>query len=411
MQKNDNEQYKLGAEEKEILQKISIVEASVLRNNQQNNQRELVSTKYYSEFIINTNNGPVTFNNVFITAERNKEGEMSYHFRWIMENEKGEQTIEENLTVDENGNIYMSEGLKSYLGNAKLDIDEIISENDSEKGRLKGVSEKSEGKEKSVDDEAEEEEQEGENQKIEKDLEEQGEDLKITKYRKIKDGHISERMPDVFEEGTENGVAFSNKINTFVIISKVNNQYQINENVEPVQMTWKTIISIDPSGEKIEKKVPHALMKTNKDDKEIAVTIGDYGIVDIETVDVLPCQERIAREVRSEGQDLNEEESFEMRQQFNAGGKEYKHDLAHQVKEIEEAQKDENQTIDYNITKSDLIPGTDMTWGTLMEDTGESLTELIERFDRETIERNKTPEQAIEDIEEDYGNVQHEHKR
>lgn len=410
MQKNENEQYKFGAEEKEILQKISIVEASVLRNN----QRELISTKYYSEFIINTNNGPVTFNNVFITAERDKEGEMSYHFRWMMENENGEQTIEENLVVDENGNVYMSEGLRSYLEDTDVDINKLISENDSQKGRLKGVSEKSEAKEKekSVDDEAEEEEQDEETQKIEEDLEEQGEDLKISKYRKIKDSHISERMPEVFKEGTENGVAFSNKLNRFVIISKVNNQYQINENVEPAKMTWKTIISIDPSGEKIERKVPHALMKTNRDDKEIAVTIGDYGIVDIETVDVLPCQERIAREVRSEGEGLKEQESFEMRQQFKAGGKEYKHDLAHQVKEIEEAQKDENQVVDHDITEDDLIPGSDnMTWGMLMEDTGESLTELIERFDRETIQRNKTPEQAIEEIEEDYGNVQHEHKR
>ena len=109
---------------------------------------------------------------------------------------------------------------------------------------------------------------------------------------------------------------------------------------------------------------------------------------------------------------MNKEESLKMRQQFKAGGKEYKHDLAHQVKEIEDAQREDNQEVDYNITENDLIPGSDnMTWGMLMKDTGESLTELIERFDRETIERNKTPEQAIEDIEEDYGNVQHEHKR
>lgn len=408
MEENRTEQYTFGADEKETLQAMETVEASVGKHIQK--KRELISTKYYSEFVINTPKEPITLNNVFITAERNKEGDLSYHFRWIMKNKDGEQTIEEKIVIDENGEIYVAEGLKDYLGDAEIDIDELMYENDDiKKGRLKGVSEKAEPEEmeKALDEEKTPDE---ETQEIEEDLEEQGEDLKISKYRKIKDTHLPERMPDVFGDGAENGVAFSNKLNRFVIISKVNGKYQINENVEPARMTWKSIISIDPNGESIERKVPHALMKTNRDDKEIAVTIGQYGEVDIETVDVLPCQERIAREVRTEREGIEKEESLEMRREFETQGKEYKHDLAHRVEDIEQAQKDANQTVDYDITPDDYIPNTEITWGELMEDTGESLPKLIERYNREMAKEGVDSKDVVDTIEYDYGNVGHQHE-
>lgn len=393
---------------KEILNKMSTVEVSVSRNNEQTNQREVVSTKYYSEFVINTQKGPITLNNVFITSERSKEGDMSYHFRWIAQKENGEQSIEENIVVDENGKVYVSEGLGEYLGNSEIDINELFAENDDiKKDRIKGISQKADSKE--VKKEVEDKEQEDdETQEVEESLEEQEEDLEISKYRKIKDTNVAERMPDVFGNGAEeNGIAFSNKLNRFVMISKENGQYQLNDNVEPARMTWKTIISIDPNGESVERKVPHALMKTNRSDKEIAVTIGQYGEVDIETVDVLPCQERIAREVRSDREGIEKQESKEMRNQFEQGGKEYKHDIVHQVQDIEQAQRDENKTVDYDITPDDFIPNTEMTWGELMENTGDSLPKLIERYNREMSKEGSKSEDVVDTIEQDYGNIEH----
>ena len=105
MDKNKTEQLTFGADEKEILKKMETVESSIGQNIQERNQRELIATKYYSEFVINTKNGPVTLNNVFITAEKDQQGDMSYHFRWIREEENGEQTIEENMIVDKDGKI------------------------------------------------------------------------------------------------------------------------------------------------------------------------------------------------------------------------------------------------------------------------------------------------------------------
>lgn len=412
MEENKTEKYTFGVDEKETLQAMATVEASVGQHIQKKSQRELVATKYYSEFVINTKNGPVTLNNVFITAERNKERELSYHFRWIIKDKNGEQKIEENLVIDENGEIYVAEGLKDYLGDAEIDIDELMYENDDiQKGRLKGVSEKAEPEEMEKALEDEEKQQDEETQEIEEDLEEQGEDLKISKYREIKDKHVAERMPEVFGDGAEYGVAFSNKLNRFVIISKVNGKYQINENVEPARMTWKSIISIDPNGESVERKVPHALMKTNRSDKEIAVTIGQYGEVDIETVDVLPCQERIAREVRSDGEGEDKQESLEMINEAKAGGNEYEHKLAHQVQDIERAQKDKNKTVDRDITRDDYIPNTEpkITWGQLMEDTGESLPKLIERYNREMANEGADSQDVVDTIEQDYGNVNRQH--
>ena len=407
MEENKSVQYTFAPEEKEILKKLAVVETAVSKNISEKHQRELITTKYYSEFVINTPKGPITLNNVFITSERNKEGDMSYHFRWLKENEDGEQIIEESIAIDENGEVYVSEALKDYLGDAIISQEELMKENDNPKRkRLKGISKIAD--KKSIKQYEQENQQDDEINQVEADLQEQGEDLKISGYRKIKDTHVGERIPDVFENGTENGLAFSNKLNSYVLISKIDGQYQLNKNVEPAKLTWESIISIDPNGEGVERKVPHGLMKTNRDDKEIAVTIGQYGEPDIETVDVLPCQERISREVRSEGEGLEKQESLEIRKQFEQQGTEFKHDIAHNVQDIEEAQKEADVTVDYNITPDDYIPNTETTWGELMEETGESLPKLIERYNREISKEGADSKKVVEIIEYDYGIVNHQ---
>ena len=58
MKNKETEQYTFGADEKEVLNKMDIVEASVGQKIQEKNQRELVATKYYSEFVINTEKWP-----------------------------------------------------------------------------------------------------------------------------------------------------------------------------------------------------------------------------------------------------------------------------------------------------------------------------------------------------------------
>ncbi len=61
------------------------------------------------------------------------------------------------------------------------------------------------------------------------------------------------------------------------------------------------------------------------------------------------------------------------------------------------------------ICENPLIPGTDKTWDELSDETGESISKLQERFIRE-LERNKKPEEIVEEIEADYEMVGHEHE-
>lgn len=365
----------------------------------QEEKGEAERIKYYEKFNING----IDFENIFITTERDEKGKVSYHVYCG-------GSSNEVLSIDDKGNVTIkNEELGKYLGE-DVDLEKTMTENEKDSKGLRGISEKmKQEEEKEQKEQDKPDESDKETEKIEEELEEQGEeDLRISKYRKIKDTGVAERMPEVFGDSTENGIAFSNKLNRYIIISKVNGKTQINDNVEPARMTWKSIISIDPNGKSVERKMPHALMKTNRSDKEIAVTIGQYGEVDIETVDVLPCQERISREVRVDGEGTEKQESREIRNQFAQEGKEYKHDIAHQVKDIEQAQKDANKTVDYDITEDDYIPNTEMTWGELMEETGESLPKLIERYNREMGKQDAKSEDVVETIENDYGNISHE---
>lgn len=411
MEENKSAQYTFGPEEKQILAILDSFEQELQARLQENNG-EVENIKYYEKFKM----GDIDFNNIFITTEKDAEGNFTFHVY-------SGSSSNEILAVDKDGKVSsIIPELEAYLSN--INLEEVIAENEKEPGRLKGISEKMtpeevkemlEGKEKIVDEEEretdEQQEDKGETteEKIKKDLEEQGEDLEISNYRKIKDKNVAERMPQVFGNSEENGIAYSNKLNRFVMLTNVNGKFKINDNVEPAQTAWKTIISIDENGESIEKRVPHALMETSNDKQEIAITYGPYGEIDIETVEVLPCDERIARGVRMQGEDATQEESYQIRNEFETEGTEYSHELAHQVNEVENAQRDSGQ-VDMNITEEDYIPNTQKTWGELVDETGESLVKLVERYNREMQKPDAESKKVVEIIEADYGAISREHK-
>ena len=410
MEENKSAQYTFGPEEKQILAILDSFEQELQERLQENNG-EVENIKYYEKFKM----GDIDFNNIFITTEKDAEGNFTFHVY-------SGSSSNEILAVDKDGKVSsIIPELEAYLSN--INLEEVIAENEKEPGRLKGISEKMtpeevkemlEGKEKIVDEEEQETDEQQEDkgetteEKIKKDLEEQGEDLEISNYRKIKDKNVAERMPQVFGNSEENGIAYSNKLNRFVMLTNVNGKFKINDNVEPAQTAWKTIISIDENGESIEKRVPHALMETSNDKQEIAITYGPYGEIDIETVEVLPCDERIARGVRMQGEDATQEESYQIRNEFETEGTEYSHELAHQVNEVENAQRDSGQ-VDMNITEEDYIPNTQKTWGELVDETGESLVKLVERYNREMQKPDAEPKKVVETIEADYGAISHEH--
>lgn len=398
MQNNDKVTF--GEDEKKILEILSYFEEE-LNNKLQDERGEVERIKYYEKFQING----MDFNNIFISTEKDVDGNISYHVYCG-------DVSNELININSKGEITIIEELKKFLGD--IDIESIIDENEKEPNRLKAISQKIKPEEiKDIFNSQKEEEQNSlsEENVIEQDLQEQGQDLGISNFREIKDKSVAQRMPEVFGSSDRSGIAYSNRLNRFVMISKNDGKYKLNDNVKPAQFTWKSIISIDENGEKVERKVPHALMKTNDSEKEVAVTIGQYGYVDIETVDRLPSNERIARGVRTSGEGKDKEEAYEIRREFETSGKQYKKDLAQNVQNIERVQKETTGQTDYDITEDDYIPNTDKTWGDLMDETGESLTKLIERYNREMSKDGVKPDKVVQIIEEDYENISHQQKR
>ena len=404
-----NQKYTFGPEEKEILEILSSFEDEISGRLQQSNG-ELESVKYYEDFTLKGLRD-VDISGVFLTQEKDKDGNISYHLYY-------RDSSNEILSIDKDGNMQINPLWKERVG--EIDFEKSMEINDREPGRLKGISEKMipeemekalKGEKKEDKQQKDEKEKEPTPEEVEQSLQEQGQDLEISSIKMIKDKHLSERMPEVFDKSTEYGLAYSNKLNSYVIVARVNGQFQLNDNIQPAKTTMKSVISIDEKGEKIEQKVPHALMKTNDSKKEVAVTIGQYGYPDIETVDRLPCDEKVARQVRIQGEDSQEQESYEMRKTFETEGKQYPHHLAHEAERVIKAEENSTGKKDYDITEKDYIPNTQKTWGELMNETGESLPKLIERYNREMQKEGADSKKTVQTIEDDYGNVSHEHVR
>ena len=370
----------------------------------QESKSEVERIKYYEDFLIKGIKKS-EISGVFVTQKKDVNGNISYHIYY-------QSPSNEILSKDYQGNIRVNEKWSQVIGE-NIDFDSTMDINNKEKGRLKGISEKANqeeikkelaNKEQNRDKQEEIQDDEEKEEQIEEELQEDGQDLEISKYRKIKDKSLTERMPEVFENSEENGIAFSNKLNRFVMIEKVNGKYQLNEKIEPAQMTWKTVISIDEKGESIERKVPHSLMRVPNDlEKEVAVTIGDYGEIDIETVQITPCQERVARQVRTEPEGIEDEERKQITDTINTEGRQLPDDLAHKQKELEEK---------YNVKVTNIYELQELDIEKLIRIGAqsahmsvESFEEYVKKADGKTLQEKI--EKANEEIEEEYNG----HKR
>ena len=89
----------------EIEKKINDVAESVSEECKRN-EGELIETRFYSEFEIETSVGTVPLKNVFITIERNKEGDIQYHFNWLKrDKEDGTLYLEQEFVLNQDGTL------------------------------------------------------------------------------------------------------------------------------------------------------------------------------------------------------------------------------------------------------------------------------------------------------------------
>ena len=295
----------------------------------QKTNSQLEQVKYYEKFVIKGIED-IEFLGIFVTTEVDADGNRSIN---LYDGDSSHQI----LTVDSQNNIQITPELSMFF--EEIDFQKTMEQNDKQKGRLKGISEKAEP------------------QEIEKKLQKQPEgetepgleDLEIVSFREIKDDNLERELPGIFSSNADKiGCGYSKKLNAFVFAEKVNGKFQLVEEIEPAIPTFETVITINENGDKIEKKVPHALMELkNNDEKEISITIGEFGYIETGIVDVLPCNERVEMQLREDGEDINAQRTKQLEDLKTRYGQEEIHELVHKYsQELYEKNKKENNIND-----------------------------------------------------------------
>ena len=286
MEENKTEEYILGAEERAIFEELKQVEASVEYNIKKLN-RTLLQTRYYKEFILITKEGPVKLSNFFITVEQEENGKLSYHFRWF---DKKLSMIDENMSV-EKGKVHVVPEFKDIVGNIKINIEELITENDKQKGRLKGITEKLTVEQIRKIFSEEEQEEAAQAEKIELDFAKQTEKVKIGKYVQIKNNKIFERIPGVFEKGRKHIAAEDIESGNYIIIEKDKDKYYKNPEIQSGQFTIKKIFIMEHDEEKKEYQMYSQIMHIESySNRKILIQKDELGELKVELIQVTQCQ-------------------------------------------------------------------------------------------------------------------------
>lgn len=301
MQKSEKtSQYTFGEKEQQILEILASFE-NELQEKLQETKSEIERVKYYEKFKMQG----IDFQNIFITEEKDADGNISYHIY------SGDAS-NEIMSVNENGEVNVIPELATFIGN-DIDIEKIMEENEKEPGKLRGISEKTKPKE--IDEKLKENQKEEQEENIAdvEELSEELEDLELTKYRKIKDDNLDKQMKGKFKGTEEKGTAYSKKLNAFIVVEKINGKLQKADGFEPAKPTMKKVISINEDGTEVEQTIPHALIKTDNPKKELSITIGQYGYIETATVDRLPCNERVQMQLREDGEGIEAKRSKQLR--------------------------------------------------------------------------------------------------
>lgn len=281
----------------------------------QKTNSQLEQVKYYEKFVIEGIED-IEFLGIFVTTEVDADGNRSIN---LYDGDSSHQI----LSVDAQNNIHIAPELSMFF--EEIDFQKTMKQNDEQKGRLKGISEKAEPQE------IEEKLQKQPEGKTEPGLE----DLEIISFREIKDDNLERELPGIFSPNAEKkGCGYSKKLNAFLIVEKVDGKFQQVEEIKPAVPTFETVITINENGERIEKKVPHALMELkNNDNKEISITIGEFGYIETGIIDVLPCNERVEMQLREDGEDLNAQRTKQLEDLKTRYGQEEIHELIHKYDE------------------------------------------------------------------------------
>ena len=108
-----------GPEEKDILEILALFEQE-LSERLEESKSEIERVKYYEKFKING----IDFKNIFITTEKDVDGNISYHIYC------GDSSSE-IISIDSEGNIYIKNPeLQKYLSDIDIDLEKLMEENE-----------------------------------------------------------------------------------------------------------------------------------------------------------------------------------------------------------------------------------------------------------------------------------------
>ena len=341
-----------------------------LKQKLEEQKSEIERVKYYEKLTIQG----IDLENAFVVEEKDVDGNISY-------NVYAGDSSAKIMTFGGDGKIeQINPELEKFTGK-DFDLKAILEINEKETGKLIGSSEKAKSKE--IEEKLQEKDEKNPEKQIEKDIaDEKGEDLQIINYREIKDNNLNKQMKGKFKGAEEKGIGYSKKLGAFVMLQKNDGKFEMSEGFEPAKPTMKSVISISEDGKEIERKVPHALMKTDDPTKEMSITIGQYGYIEAGTIDRLPCNERIEMQLREDGEGQKGQNTKQVQDIKDKGGKEEVHEIAHAFNDTEEIIKQEADKAKVSVDEFKRY---------LKDAEGETLEEKIENVQEQVAEDYGAP--------------------
>ena len=310
--------------EKEILDKMSNfridLEAILEMQNEESEESKIIKAiKYYENFEfdaigeIKSDNGKIVVCDMYLVIKQNGD-KLEYEIY-----SKDAQTL--IATIDQAGKKieFLNEGLKNKakgLTEEQIELLQSLDKDDIEKdGQLRGLSRDATENEMEESLPEEDEIENGAEAEIEDEIEEDlaedpelGEDLELRAYRQINEDEFPYEMRELIKDSGPVGFVYSGKLNSMICVQRTAEGFKRVEGIQPSKMTTYTVISMSDNGKKVEEKPPHALMKTDKPNTEIAVFIEQHGYLRFEVVQRTPNGKRIGRELRTDGKPMQDEE-------------------------------------------------------------------------------------------------------
>lgn len=251
--------------------------------------------------------------------------------------------------------------------------------------------------------ELEKEEKENEKDKkeeISQDLSQDGQDLNITFYRKIIDKTFINEFPETCQGAQEIGMAYSEALKSYILVAKYQDKFEIAKGTEPAKTTMRQVYNVDRVDEKVTRESPHALMPIKGNGykngtKELSVTIGQYGYIETQVVDVSRENIRIGKDVAEDGEDrIKNEKTYEEKQQAKSWGTE-------RVENEIDLIQDED-SVDTERMKQQIIENILETYGEelnhLYNYNQELITSSLERRIQNAVNSGKLTQEEIEEM-------------